>query len=66
MSNLLYFLAIAAVGITAGVLLMGVGGFGTGKISSRGQNKLMRWRIIAQFVAVILILLAVLASRGEA
>ncbi len=64
MSGVLTFLAIAACVITLGVLVFGIGGFGTGKVTPQGQNKLMRWRIIAQFVAVVLMLLAVLATRG--
>ena len=63
MGDILYYLAIAACLATAGVLVFGVTGFGTGKITPRNQNKLMRWRIIAQFVAVVLILLTVLALR---
>lgn len=64
MSGVLFYLAMAACVVTAGVLLFGVGGFGTGKMTPAAQNKLMRWRIIAQFVAVILIILTVLAARG--
>ena len=59
-----FYLAIVACAVTAGVLLLGIRGFGTGKVTPRGQNKLMRLRIIAQFVAVILILLTVLVMRG--
>lgn len=64
MGDILYYLAIAACVATAAVLLLGIRGFGTGTVSPRGQNRLMRLRIIAQFVAVILILLTVLVTRG--
>jgi len=60
----LFYLAGAACVITLGVLVIGVGGFGSGKITPQVQNKLMRWRIIAQAVAVVLILLTILATRG--
>ena len=63
--SILIWVALAACLVTAGVLLVGIGGFGTGKITPRGQNKLMRLRIAAQFVAVILIMLAIWATGGE-
>ena len=63
MGNVLFYLAIAACVATAGVLLLGIRGFGTGKVTPRGQNRLMRMRIAAQFVAVILILVTVLVMR---
>lgn len=64
MGDILYWLAGGACAVTALILLFGVGGFGTGKITPAGQNKLMRMRIGAQFVAVILIVLAALALRS--
>ena len=65
MGTFFFYLAVAACVATAGVLLVGVTGFGTGKITPQTQNRLMRWRIIAQFVAVVLILLTVLALRAD-
>ena len=65
MGDVLYYVVILACLITAGVLILGVGGFGTGKITPRGQNKLMRMRIIAQFVAVVLIMLTVTLLKGD-
>ena len=65
MSNVFFFLAGAACLVTLGVLAFGIGGFGTGKITPQGQNKLMRWRIIAQFVAIILIMLTIFATRSQ-
>ena len=64
MGEWLFFLAAAACGATLLVLTFGIGGFGTGRITSRGQNRLMRWRIIAQATAVLLLILAVLAAKG--
>jgi hypothetical protein len=47
------------------VLLFGIGSFAKGgDFNKKYANKAMRWRIIAQFVAVVLILLFVWL-RGE-
>jgi hypothetical protein len=64
MGDWLFYLGGAACLATLGVLAFGIGGFGTGRISSRGQNRLMRLRIIAQATAVVLLVLAVLAIKG--
>ena len=64
MGDWLFYLAAAACIGTLCVLAFGIGGFGTGRITSRGQNRLMRWRIIAQATAVLLLILAVLAVKG--
>lgn len=64
MENLTWYLAGLAVLATGGVLLFGIGGFGTGKMTPQRQNQLMRWRIIAQFVAVVLIMLTIWVSKG--
>jgi uncharacterized BrkB/YihY/UPF0761 family membrane protein len=56
----LFLLVILAMLITAGILLTGVGAFGRGgDFNRRNANRLMRWRIVAQAVAVALILLYV-------
>lgn len=65
MGDVLYYVVILACLITAGVLVLGIGGFGSGKITPRGQNKLMRMRIVAQFVAVVLIMLTVTLLKGD-
>jgi hypothetical protein len=70
MSGVLFYLAVAACLVTFGVLAVGVGGFGSkkreGVEGARFSNRLMRYRIIAQAVAVILILLTVWAlSSGN-
>ncbi len=68
MSGILLYLAAAACLVTFGVLTIGVGGFGSkgreGVEGARFSNRLMRYRIIAQFVAIILIMLTVWAIRG--
>lgn len=57
--------AIACLSVVA-ILLVGVGGFARGGAFNRKYaNKIMRLRLLAQFVAVILIVLFVaLSGRG--
>ena len=60
----LFIIAALACAGVAIILLMGIGTFGKEGIeNSKRSNKLMRWRIIAQFVAVVLILLFVFIRR---
>jgi len=61
----LFLLVVLAVLITAGILLVGVGAFGKGgEFNRRHANRLMRYRIGAQAVAVALILLYVWLRRS--
>ena len=56
----LLILVLVAVGIVAAILMFGVGTFGKGgDFNRKHANRIMRWRIGAQFVAVLLILLYV-------
>ncbi len=60
----LFWLVVVAVLIVVGILLVGIGGFGKGgDFNRKYANKIMRWRIGAQFVAVLLILLYVYLRR---
>ncbi|MEJ6404339.1 twin transmembrane helix small protein [Yoonia sp. 2307UL14-13] len=60
----LFWLVAVAVLIVLGILLLGIGGFGRGgDFNKKYANKIMRWRIGAQFVAVILILIYVFLRR---
>ncbi len=60
----LFLLVVIAVLIVAGILLFGIGTFGKGgDFNRKHANRIMRWRIGAQFVAVVLILIYV-AFRG--
>lgn len=53
----LFLLVAAACIIVAIILAMGIGTFGKeGVDNGKRANKFMRWRIIAQFVAVLVIL----------
>ena len=61
----LFLLVVLAVLITAGILLFGVGTFGKGgEFNRRNANKIMRWRIGAQAVAVALIMLYIWLRKG--
>ena len=56
--------AIACIAVLV-ILGVGIGGFTKGgEFNRKYANKLMRWRIGAQFVAVLLILLFVLIRRN--
>ena len=59
-SDPLFLLVIISMAVVAIILLIGIGGFGRGgEFNKKYANKLMRMRIMAQFVAVILILVFV-------
>ncbi len=60
---LFYVVAVACL-IVAGIMMFGVITFGRGgEFNRKHANKIMRWRIGAQFVAVVLILLFVFIRR---
>ncbi|MEY1557517.1 twin transmembrane helix small protein [Yoonia sp. R2331] len=62
----LFILVIIACLVVLGILMFGVGTFGKGgEYNRKHANKLMRWRIIAQFIAVCLILLFVWLRGGN-
>ena len=55
--------AVAALVVLA-ILMVGIGGFAKGgDFNRRNANRMMRWRIIAQAVAVALILVFVALRR---
>ena len=59
-----FWVAVVACFAVVGVLLIGIGGFAKGgEFNRKNANKLMRLRLILQFVAVLLILLFVWVSR---
>jgi len=63
-SDPLFWLVAVAVLIVLGILLVGIGGFGKGgEFNRKHANRIMRYRIGAQFVAVLLILLYVYLRR---
>ena len=56
----LFYVVIVAMAAVAIIMLIGIGGFGKGgDFNRKYANKIMRLRIIAQFIAVLLILLFV-------
>lgn len=60
----LFIIAALACGAVAVILAVGISTFGKeGIANAKRANKFMRWRIIAQFVAVILIVLFVFIRR---
>jgi Hypoxia induced protein conserved region len=61
----LFILVIIAVASVAVILLTGIGGFAKGgDFNRKHANRIMRWRIYAQAVAIALILLFVYMRRG--
>ncbi len=61
---LFYVVAAACLAVVV-ILMVGIGGFAKGgDFNRKHANRLMRWRIIAQFLAVILILLFVWFRSG--
>jgi len=60
----LFWLVAVGCLVTAAILIRGIATFGKeGVENARRSNKYMRWRLIAQFVAVILILVFVYFRR---
>lgn len=64
MSGTAFTIAILLCFVTLGVLMIGVIGFGTGKASGSFSNKVMRFRILFQFLAIVAILAAVWLAKG--
>ena len=65
-SDPLFYVVVAACLLVLVILLWGVGSFGRGgEYHKRNANKIMRYRLGAQFVAVLLILLFIwVRSKG--
>lgn len=60
MGDPLFVLIILACIAVVVVLMLGLGGFaGGGEFNKKNSNKLMRYRIGAQFIAVVLIVIYV-------
>jgi hypothetical protein len=66
MSDPLFIVILVLLAAVTGVLALGIGSFGKGgEFNRRNSNRLMRWRIGLQFLAVVLIVLFVWL-RGQA
>jgi len=64
-SDPLFWVMTIAVLAVLGILVLGIGAFGKGgEFNRKHSNRIMRWRIGAQLVAVLLIVLFVYL-RGE-
>jgi hypothetical protein len=65
-SDPLFIIAAIASVAVLGILIFGIGSFARGgEFNRRNANRLMRWRLGAQFVAVILIVaFAYFKTRG--
>ncbi len=65
MNDPLFILMAVVMLAVVVILLVGIGGFAKGgEFNRKHANKVMRLRIAAQFVAVLLILLFVWVRRG--
>lgn len=66
LSDPLFIFASIACFIVLGILLFGIGTFAKGgEFNKRNANRIMRWRLGVQFVAVVLIVaFAWLRARG--
>ena len=62
----LFLTAAVLALIVLGILMFGIGSFAKGgEFNKRNANKIMRWRLAAQFIAVVVIVaFAWLRSRG--
>jgi len=67
LSDPLFIVAAVASLAVLGILLLGIGSFVRGgEFNRRNSNRLMRWRLGAQFVAVVLIVaFAWFKARGS-
>ena len=64
-SDPFFIVLVIAVLAVVVVLMFGLGGFASGgDFNKRNANKIMRWRIIAQFIAVVLIVIYVYFFKG--
>ncbi|MCT4554387.1 MAG: twin transmembrane helix small protein [Pelagimonas sp.] len=53
----LFIVVLISVLVVLGILMFGIGSFARGgDFNRKYANKAMRWRVIAQFIAVVLIL----------
>ena len=56
LSDPLFIVAVIACLVVLGILLFGIGTFAKGgEFNKRNANKIMRWRLGMQFVAVVLL-----------
>ena len=64
MQDPLFIVVAIAVLVVLGILMIGIAGFARGgDFNKKHANRIMRYRIAAQFIAVLLILLFVFVRR---
>jgi predicted membrane protein len=63
MSDFLSVAAIVACIAVVAILALGLAGFGSGRASPNFSNKVMRARILAQAIAVVLLIAFAVASQ---
>jgi preprotein translocase subunit SecG len=64
MQDPLFIIVAIAVLVVLGILMVGIAGFARGgDFNKKHANRIMRYRIAAQFIAVLLILLFVFVRR---
>ncbi|MFD1883217.1 twin transmembrane helix small protein [Paracoccus pacificus] len=64
-SDPLFFLVVVAVLAVVVVLMFGLGSFARGgEFNRRNANRIMRWRIIMQAVAIVAIMVFIWMRRG--
>jgi hypothetical protein len=63
MGKVIVAIALAAVGLTlaAGIYTLWKGG----ELSRDWSNKLMRWRVVLQFIAIVIIMTVLYFSTGH-
>lgn len=65
MTDALFYLVVIACFAVLAIVAFGVGTFAKGgEFSAKWSNKIMRLRVVAQLIAVILILIFVSFARG--
>ena len=61
----LFLLMLAAMAVVVIILMVGIGGFAKGgEFNRKHANRIMRYRIYAQFVAVVIIVAVVYIRRS--
>jgi len=64
-SDPLFIVMVVAMLAVLGILMVGIGGFAKGgDFNRKHANRIMRYRIYAQFVTVLLILSVVYFAKG--
>lgn len=53
----LFLVTVLSIGVVIAILLTGIGGFARGgEFNAKHGNRMMRWRLYAQAVAVVLLM----------